>query len=134
MYMPSDSDIIILFEDINGVSFGHIAFVDFDNSNSCNSCQLSRVVRAPGLGPHSITEKCIRETMSWCRTELNIDEFWLRVFSDNSKAIHLYETLGFEETKRVGLVKDINREGDIIWSTSINEKFFEKSEIIMLNR
>jgi N-acetylglutamate synthase-like GNAT family acetyltransferase len=43
--------------------------------------------------------------MKFCATELGIKNLYLRVFSDNARALHYYKTCGFSEIGKIPLKK-----------------------------
>ena len=67
--------------------------------------------------------KCL---LQWQRSYLQIPQSYLRVFSDNSSAIKLYEDLGFSEVQRVPL-KKIETADRISWEEIVNSPY-EKAE------
>ena len=52
---------------------------------------------------------------------MSIDNLYLKVFSDNTRAINLYERLGFSEVNRAPLFKSINN-GVVSWVEDDNRK------------
>lgn len=104
-YMPSDTDLMIMFEDSRRVPFGHIAFVDFRVDELGSRCELSRVVRGPGLGPQGGMKKALAKALEWAAGTFSIDAFTLRVFADNNRAVQLYESTGFVKSGEIGMAK-----------------------------
>lgn len=108
-------DRILFFLQIEGEKdpFGHIGLYRFDYEKK--SCEIDNVIR----GENSESSKGGMTTglqilIDWTFKYLYIDNLYLKVFSDNSKAIKLYERLGFSEVNRVPLFKTIN-DGVLSW-------------------
>jgi len=78
----------------SGQLAGYIILVTGDN---LNTIQLKRIlVNENHLG---IGQKAIKEMENYCRTVLKINRIWLDVFKNNSRAIHIYEKLGYKVFK-----------------------------------
>jgi RimJ/RimL family protein N-acetyltransferase len=97
VYMSSNSDIFLMIEN-NKICFGHMAFINFTRSNDVVTCELTRVVRGPGLGESTEIYTALDMALRWCHKSLGVNEVNLRVFRDNTSAISLYKNLGFVET------------------------------------
>ena len=95
-YGPSNEWIIFMLETCDGVPFGHLDLSNFQ----CDSgtCELGRVLRGPAIGPDGGMTLGGSALMNWAACKLGVQRFFLRVFSDNQKAISLYARLGFRET------------------------------------
>lgn len=88
------------------VPFAHAGLYRFDYEK--HSCEIDNVIR----GENSESSKGGMTTglqilIDWAFKDLNIDNLYLKVFSDNARAIKLYERLGFSEVNRVPLFKSI---------------------------
>ncbi len=99
VYMKSNSDIMLMLEDDRGVCFGHIAFHRFIEDKGRSVCDLTRVIRAPGLGSSQCLLTALEQSFTWCHQFLDVEEVRLQVFNDNKKAISLYKRLGFKTGK-----------------------------------
>ncbi|MCK7470090.1 MAG: hypothetical protein MZU95_04240 [Desulfomicrobium escambiense] len=64
---------------------------------------------------------------------LNMESIFLRVFSDNSRALKLYERLGFTEIQRIPLVK-ISKENSSEWIQAINQPYEEIKRYFIVMR
>lgn len=104
-YMRSGTDLMLMFVDKHGVCFGHIAFINFMATDGITSCELSRVVRGPGLGSSKDMKLAFDLAMEWCAKFFNLNEIKLEVFEDNISAIALYKSFGFKKTGLKNLCK-----------------------------
>ncbi len=96
-----------------GLPFAHAGLYRFDYEK--RSCEIDNVIR----GEESESSKGGMTTglqilIDWTFKYLSIDNLYLKVFSDNTRAIKLYERLGFSEVNRVPLFKTINN-GVVSW-------------------
>lgn len=100
-YFSDNQDIIFMVETTEHVPFGHVALYNFHRDVSV--CEFGRVLRGPGLGPSGGMTIGAFVLLLWATVELRICKFFLDVFEDNTKAISLYERLGFIGTNAVAL-------------------------------
>ena len=115
-------DRILFFLQVEGEKepFGHIGLYRFDYGKK--SCEIDNVIR----GENSERSRGGMTTglqilIDWTFKYLSIDNLYLKVFSDNTRAIKLYERLGFSEVNRVPLFKSINN-GVVSWVEDDNRK------------
>ena len=115
-------DRILFFLQVEGEKepFGHVGLYRFDYEKK--SCEIDNVIR----GENSESSKGGMTTglqilIDWTFKYLNIDNLYLKVFSDNTKAIKLYERLEFSEVNRVPLFKTINN-GVVSWIEDNSKK------------
>lgn len=115
-------DRILFFLQIEGEKepFAHVGLYRFDYEKK--SCEIDNVIR----GENSESSKGGMTTglqilIDWTFKYLYIDNLYLKVFSDNTKAIKLYERLEFSEVNRVPLFKTINN-GVVSWIEDNNRK------------
>ncbi len=57
----------------------------------------------------------LQALMTWTREALQVEDFYLRVMSNNAHALAYYERAGFEEILRVPLVRMDNEDGSLVW-------------------
>lgn len=93
--------------------FAHAGLYRFDYKNQ--SCEIDNVIR----GEESENTKGamtigLETLVNWPFRHLGIKDLYLKVSSDNVRAIRLYERLGFSEVNRVPLFKSINN-GVVSW-------------------
>jgi len=76
---------------------GHVGLNRFNFKS--RSCEIDNIVRG-ATGYPGIIEKAIILLMRWGEKSLGIHGYSLSTFSDNKRALNLYQRLGFAEMKR----------------------------------
>lgn len=100
--------------------FGHIGLYRFDYGK--RSCEIDNVIRGENSeNSKGGTTTGLQILIDWTFKYLSIDNLYLKVFSDNAKAIKLYERLGFSEVNRVPLFKSVNN-GVVSWVEDDSKK------------
>lgn len=84
--------ILFLVETTDGIPFGHIGLFRGEADNFIRG--RNDLVKG-GMTP------ALKTMLSWAFTELELNELYLRVFSDNKNAKAYYERCGFKE---IGLI------------------------------
>jgi RimJ/RimL family protein N-acetyltransferase len=89
--------------DLDGTRIGHMGLFHFDPRD--RHLGLDNVVRGvpdviPGIMLHGV-----RVLLEWTFTALDMNAMFLRVFSDNERALRLYERCGFEEILRIPVAR-----------------------------
>lgn len=90
---------------------GHVGLFRFDFDG--NSCEIDNIVRGEETLP-GIMGDAITRLMDWGRRELGLKTYSLQTTSDNARALKLYKSLGFEESKRIPLIY-VEMEGQKEW-------------------
>lgn len=95
------------------IPFAHAGLYRFDYEK--HSCEIDNVIR----GENSESSKGgmtmgLQILIDWTFKYLCVDNLYLKVFSDNTRAIKLYERLGFSEVNRIPLSRRINN-GVVSW-------------------
>ncbi len=88
--------------DTNGKRLGHVGLFRFNFSKKF--CELDNIVRGEAGVPGLIEAAC-QGLIDLCKQELGQSDIYLRVFSNNPRAIALYERLGMKEIQRSPLRK-----------------------------
>lgn len=130
-YMLCDSDLMLMFDDEFGVCFGHIAFINFETKNGHSSCELSRVVRAPGLGGPQGMKLAFLLAMKWCADMLDVDTIKLEVFADNNSAIKFYKYFGFVEYEQRNVHKVFSG-SDYKWE--LCDEYNQERKLLLMKR
>jgi RimJ/RimL family protein N-acetyltransferase len=102
----------------------NISNIDFQNQKGEYGIFITKKYR--GLG---IAFKASKALIGFTFSNLNINKIYLKVFSDNIKAIKLYEKLGFE--KEGILKKEIYKNGefkDVVIMAIFKEKWEKENE------
>jgi RimJ/RimL family protein N-acetyltransferase len=98
--LSSKSAMLLIIKD--KISKDKIGFIIYELNRDSDSFELRRIVIDPkGQGAG---KEIIKGLINYAFTNLGINRLWLDVFSDNTRAIHLYKTLGMthEGTLRQG--------------------------------
>ena len=89
--------------DPKGRKVGHLGLFRYDPAT--HSIELDNVVRGEADGPAGIMMRATEALCRWCLEQEEISHVYLRVFSDNQRALKLYSRAGFVELFRKPLVK-----------------------------
>ena len=93
-----------------GEKVGHLGLFRFDFDD--RTVELDNVVRGvDGVLP-GLMQAAVEALMAWTFETLAMRAMYLRVLSDNDRALRLYQRCGFKETMRMPLVRE--QEGDVI--------------------
>jgi RimJ/RimL family protein N-acetyltransferase len=92
-----------------GVKVGHLGLFRFDFDD--RSVELDNVVRGVEVLP-GLMQAAVESLMTWTFEALAMQAMYLRVLSDNERALRLYQRSGFYETMRMPLLRE--QEGDVI--------------------
>jgi RimJ/RimL family protein N-acetyltransferase len=96
----------------SGDAIGHLGLFHFDWDD--RTVELDNVVRGvPGVMP-GIMHHSIHALVDWTFDALRMEAMFLRVFSDNERAIRLYERCGFRQTMRMPLVR-VPQDDSVRW-------------------
>ncbi len=87
-------------------------------------CEIDNVLRGvPDIAP-GIMAMAMQALLAWKFTQLGFQESYLRVFSDNMRAIDFYRRIGYREIQRVPLQKIEESQG-IRWEEIVNSPYIE---------
>lgn len=129
--MEKEDRILFVIKNLRGKYIGHMGLYSFDFKN--RTCEIDNVVRGDSEIPGLMTFALSR-LINWTFENIAIKKLFLRVFSDNSRAIALYERLNFKKRELIPLFK--RTEGDsVFWeeegkSKQKPERYFQKMEWI----
>ncbi|MEK7592860.1 MAG: GNAT family N-acetyltransferase, partial [Patescibacteria group bacterium] len=100
--------VLFFLEDDRGKRLGHLGLYSFDFKD--NSCEVDNVIRgeesAPGVMTHALNM-----LIQWTYEVLKIKTIYLRVFSDNERAIKLYRRCHFVDDDLISLAKEVRDDG-----------------------
>ncbi len=88
--------------DTTGKRLGHVGLFRFNFTD--RFCELDNIVRGEAGSP-GIMEAACSALIDLCKNDLSQKDIYLRVFSNNPRAIGLYERLGMKEIQRSPLRK-----------------------------
>lgn len=86
--------ILFFLEDPAGVPWGHAGLALFQWGNP-PSCEIDSILRGRADVARGAMTPVLRCLIAWAKEELGMPRVELKVFSENEKAIRLYERLGF---------------------------------------
>jgi perosamine synthetase len=108
-----DKDRVLYFVlDNNGNKIGHVGLYRFDFKE--NLCELDNVIRGVSNVEKGIMKYACQTILNFAQDTLGIANIYLRVLSDNERALSLYSRLGFKEVQRVPLC-EIENKGVVTW-------------------
>jgi len=93
-----------------GERIGHLGLFRFDFDDG--SVELDNVVRGVPSAVPGAMSSAVEALLRWSFATLRMRALFLRVLSDNARAIRLYERYGFKETMRMPLIRVV--EGDVV--------------------
>jgi RimJ/RimL family protein N-acetyltransferase len=96
---------------------GHLGLSNFDFHRQW--AEIDNVVRGVSDYVPGIMTMALKAIINWSFEELKLMGLCLRVFSDNSRAIKLYERCGFEGVKEIPLHKVVD--GEVVKYEEIQE-------------
>ena len=108
-----------------GERVGHIGLYRFDWEK--RACEIDNIVRGKEDAAPGIISDAIRAMLHWSFEELEMETSYLRVVSDNPRAIRMYEKLGYREIQRVPLRRIEEDNGNIHWDEVRDEPYLEIS-------
>ncbi|MDR6884833.1 GNAT family N-acetyltransferase [Bacillus sp. 3255] len=106
--LDADDRILFILEDEEQTPIGQIGLMHYDEV--ANTCEYDNLLRGRKGKYGNIVLHALLTLGGWSLRELGIRKGYLNVLSDNVRAIHLYETLGAVEVKRVPLRKEVQGE------------------------
>lgn len=114
--------ILFWVEDNNGKPIGHVGLYRFDYRE--NFCEIDNIVRGEkGVFANAMYLAC-STLIDWTIKNLKVQDLYLRVVSDNAKALALYDKLNFIEIQRIPLLK-FKEEEVIRWVELIGQPYYE---------
>lgn len=97
--LAREDRILFFIETLDRVPFGHIGLTNFDYS--IKACEIDNVLRGkPGFVKKGMSI-ALQALINWVFAVLGANSVYLRVFSDNQRALEFYTRSGFEIVKRV---------------------------------
>ena len=93
--------LLFLIEDMKGVLVGHMGLYRGEADN---------FIRGRKDILHGGMTAALTTMLDWAKNDLGLDELYLRVFSENTKAKKLYSRCGFSEVRDIPLKKTVNEE------------------------
>lgn len=122
---------------LDGQKIGHIGTYRYDIND--NSAEIDNVVRAVRNGHPGLMQKVTVFLIKWMFEDLKLSKIKLKVFSDNYKAINLYERCKMMTVGSIPLKRIITPEGwkwqpmEVNDTTVYGERYFSMMEISKIN-
>ena len=106
---------------------GHLGFYSFDFNE--DSCEIDNVIRGEKNYLKGAMTLAMKTMIGWAIDKLHPKKIYLRVFSDNKKAIKFYKACGFKKCLLIPLEKE-ERQNYVSWNENKKlakaEKYFLK--------
>lgn len=123
--LPREDRILFFIETLKGVPLGHIGLTNFDFSSK--ACEVDNVLRGKAKFIKGGMSAALQALINWVFLVLNANSVYLRVFSDNQRAVDFYRRNRLRIVKQVPLRR--LEEGNITRWVEAEEEFgsvFEK--------
>ena len=102
-------DRILFLIILDGKKIGHIGTYRFDQAE--NSAEIDNVLRSVRQNHPGLMEKVTKFLINWMLNDLQLSKVTLKVFSDNHKAINLYERCGMLTVGMIPLRREFTPDG-----------------------
>lgn len=111
--------LLFWIRDNDGTRLGHLGLFRFDFSKP--SVEIDNVVRGVDRTLPGLMTASMEALLHWSVETLGMQEIYLRVLSDNARALRLYERCGFREALRVPLVRQ--EEGPVVRWVEVDSSY-----------
>ncbi len=101
-----------------GEPVGHVGFANCVNEDA--AMEIDNVVRGDSQAPKGIMSEAMSTLLNWAGDNFKPSRIYLRVFSDNDKAIRFYRALNFTDDREIPLRQV--EEGDMTRFVETEEK------------
>lgn len=127
----SDSRILFMVETEDQIPIGHVGLCEIDDKNKY--CLFDNILRGDTEHFKGGMRLACSALLDWCFRVLDMETIYLQVLSDNSRAIHLYEELGFQKIQLMPLINQ-TKDGVTHWIPLINQPFYEVKKYLLTMR
>ncbi len=117
VYNKSDRILFLIF--LDGKKIGHIGTYRYDPLQ--NSAEIDNVLRSIRENTPGLMEKVTKYLIDWMFHDLSLSKVQLKVFSDNFKAINLYERCGMLTVGIIPLKRKFTNDGWEWQETTLND-------------
>lgn len=128
--LDNESKILFIVYTDKNEPMGHMGLADGLETNGY--VEMDNIVRGVELGKKGMMTLALYELTSWVFLNSNSNKVYLRVFSDNLRAIEMYKRLKFVEKKKYSLKKAINNKMinySIVKANNVTKKYFSYMEL-----
>lgn len=110
-----------------GEPVGHMGFYRFDFENKM--CEADNILRGKAKKPGIMTP-ALKALMTWGLCILGLEGYTLRTFSENERAIALYERCAFVRDREIPLEKKVEA-GSVSWAETSDKRKAERFFLVM---
>jgi RimJ/RimL family protein N-acetyltransferase len=107
--------------DLDGNRVGHMGLFRFDADQG--HIEIDNVVRGVADVLTGVMQSSLAALLEWTFSQLGMSAVFLRVFSDNERALRLYERSGFTETMRMPVARI--EDGDLVRWVEVDGSYRE---------
>jgi len=104
-----DPNKILFLIKLNNKKIGHMGLCNFNEKD--NSIEIDNVIRAYRQGYPGLMEKALKSLIKWGFQDLKLSKVLVKVFSDNYKAINLYQRCGLLTVYSIPLKRSVINDG-----------------------
>tara|TARA_B100000315_G_C14558569_1_gene579381 strand:+ start:286 stop:960 length:675 start_codon:yes stop_codon:yes gene_type:complete len=120
--LDNPSKLLFIVYSQNFEPIGHMGIADGLKTNSF--FELDNIVRGEKNGEKGIMTLALYDLITWIFLFSECDRVYLRVFSDNKRAINMYSRLKFNEKRKFALEKSFSK-NNVIQYNILNDKHAE---------
>jgi RimJ/RimL family protein N-acetyltransferase len=120
--MLEDSTVRNFAIEFKGRHVGGGGFSSIDGRH--RSAEVGLFIGVPDLWDRGLGGDALQTLVRFGFEEINLNRIFLRVFAENSRAVHLYETLGFQHEGRMRQAEYRHgRYHDLLWMSLLREEW-----------
>ena len=120
----NDSGRILFFIIYNNTKIGHVGIHKYNKKN--NSADIDSVLKAARISQKGLMDEVFKTMFKWMFESLGLSKIQLRVFSDNFKAINLYERVGMLTINSIPIKRKITSDGWEWGKTNLTKENFSE--------
>ena len=128
--LEHENKILFLLIDNCNQIVGHMGLANYNSQ--LQTIEMDNIVRGGEKSQKGIITNALYDLISWTFLSFPVNNVYLKVFSDNERAINLYKRLKFIETKKIPLKKsNINNEVKFseIDDYKLADRYFSQMEL-----
>jgi RimJ/RimL family protein N-acetyltransferase len=129
--LPSDCNILFIVENEEHIPIGQVGLCEIDHQKKY--CLFDNILRGDTQHFKGGMKLACSTLLNWCFKVLNMETVYLKVLSDNERAIRLYKELGFKEIQKMPLINQTEN-GITKWIPLINQPFYEVQRYLITMR
>jgi len=129
--LPSDSNILFIVESEEHIPIGQVGLCEIDTNKKY--CLFDNILRGDSQHFKGGMKLACTTLLNWCFKVLKMETVYLKVLSDNDRAVQFYKELGFQEIEQIPLIKH-TEEGITKWIPLVNQPFYEVQRYLLTMR